>query len=89
MNKAHSIGKVAFRGKTMRITVDGCAYSVNLAEHSRKLACASAQQRRRFEVSPSGYGIHWPGLDEDLSVGRLVGQGHATRLGGAARSRGL
>ncbi|PKN21436.1 MAG: hypothetical protein CVU65_16870 [Deltaproteobacteria bacterium HGW-Deltaproteobacteria-22] len=26
-------------------------------------------------MSPSGYGIHWPELDEDLSVDGLLGLG--------------
>ncbi len=37
------------------------------------LAAATAEQRRRAELSPGGYGIHWPLLDEDVSVGGLVG----------------
>ncbi len=37
------------------------------------LAAATAEERRRAELSPGGYGIHWPLLDEDLSVGGLVG----------------
>jgi hypothetical protein len=37
------------------------------------LANATAEQRRRAELSPGGYGIHWPLLDEDLSIGGLVG----------------
>ena len=28
-------------------------------------------ERRRAELSPGGYGIHWPLLDEDLSIGGL------------------
>ena len=36
------------------------------------LAAATAEQRRRAELSPGGYGIHWPLLDEDISVGGLV-----------------
>jgi hypothetical protein len=36
------------------------------------LAAASAEDRRRAELSPGGYGIHWPTLDEDLSIGGLV-----------------
>jgi hypothetical protein len=35
-------------------------------------AAASAEDRRRAELSPGGYGIHWPTLDEDLSIGGLV-----------------
>ena len=36
------------------------------------LAAATADQRRRAELSPGGYGIHWSMLDEDLSIGGLV-----------------
>jgi hypothetical protein len=37
------------------------------------LAAAAPEERRRAELSPGGYGIHWPLLDEDLSIGGLVG----------------
>jgi hypothetical protein len=36
------------------------------------LAKATKSERRLAELSPSGYGIHWPLLDEDLSVGGLL-----------------
>ena len=36
------------------------------------LAAATPDDRRRAELSPGGYGIHWPILDEDLSIGGLV-----------------
>jgi hypothetical protein len=39
---------------------------------SERLARASQAERDRAELSPSGYGIHWPLLDEDLAVGPLV-----------------
>jgi hypothetical protein len=39
---------------------------------SPKLAGASPVERRKAELSPSGYGIHWPLLDEDLAVGPLT-----------------
>jgi hypothetical protein len=32
-----------------------------------------------FEISPSGYGVHWPGLDEDLSVQGFLFPGHHFR----------
>jgi hypothetical protein len=50
-----------FSGKTMNMT----------------LSRASEQQLAQFEVSPSGYGIHWPLLDEDISVDGLLGVQHA------------
>lgn len=39
---------------------------------SPKLASASSNDRLRAELSPGGYGIHWPLVDEDLSIGGLV-----------------
>lgn len=39
---------------------------------STRLANASAAERANAELSPGGYGIHWPLLDEDLSVSGLL-----------------
>lgn len=36
-------------------------------------AVATADQRHRAKLSPGGHGSHWPLLDEDLSIGGLVG----------------
>jgi hypothetical protein len=42
------------------------------ARCSPVLAGATADERRHAQLSPGGYGIHWPMLDEDLSIGGLV-----------------
>ena len=39
---------------------------------SKKLAGATDLERSTCELSPGGYGIHWPLLDEDLSVNGLI-----------------
>jgi hypothetical protein len=39
---------------------------------SRRLAAATENERRQAELSPGGYGIHWPLIDEDLSVSGLL-----------------
>lgn len=53
--------------------VDGRTISVPL-HWSWRLERATAEQRRRFEISPSGYGVHWPDIDEDISArGMLEG----------------
>ena len=39
---------------------------------SKRLAKATEQQRLAAELSPGGYGIHWPFIDEDLSVNGLL-----------------
>jgi hypothetical protein len=47
--------------------VDGRMISVPLA-WSWRLSEATPEQRSRFEIIGSGSGIHWPEVDEDISV---------------------
>jgi hypothetical protein len=49
--------------RRMRISWERC---------SKKLASATELQRATMELSPGGYGIHWPLLDEHLSIPGLV-----------------
>ena len=37
-----------------------------------KLASATPEERAKWEISAAGYGIHWPLIDEDLSVEGLL-----------------
>lgn len=46
--------------------------SIPWARCSAKLAAATSKERENAELSPGGYGIHWPLLDEDLSIGGLL-----------------
>ena len=39
---------------------------------SSALANASELEWSQCRLSPAGYGIHWPLLDEDLAVGPLI-----------------
>lgn len=50
---------------------DGRRISAPLAWFPRLLH-ASAGQRNRWELVGDGEGIHWPELDEDLSVSGLL-----------------
>lgn len=53
---------------------DGRTISVPLAWYPR-LMHASEQERANWELIGGGMGIHWPDLDEDLSVeGLLAGR---------------
>ncbi len=45
---------------------------------SQKLAEATSQEREHAELSPGGYGIHWPLIDEDLSISGLIRQHEGT-----------
>ncbi len=50
---------------------DGRVVSIPMAWFPR-LVKASQQQQQKFEISPSGYGIHWPEVDEDISIKSFV-----------------
>jgi hypothetical protein len=66
--------------------LDGRTISVPLA-WSWRLSEATPEQRSRFEIIGSGSGIHWPEIDEDISVeGMLHGvpAGRPARLSPAA-----
>ena len=56
----------------MSLKIDGKLIRVTLDKISSKLKAANDFQRQFFKVSPSGYGIHWPLLDEDLSVDAIL-----------------
>ena len=47
--------------------VDGRTISVPLA-WSWRLSEATPDQRQNFEIIGDGQGIHWPDIDEDISV---------------------
>ena len=53
---------------------DGRVLSVPLAWYPRLLD-GSQEERGRYELIGNGEGIHWPALDEDISVeGLLAGR---------------
>jgi len=79
MNKYHDIQKILFRDDAMLLTVDGQEHSFPLTSLPKRLRNASQQERETFEISPSGDGIHWPLLDEDLSIDGLLGIKHNPR----------
>ena len=76
MNKCHKIEKVSFVKEKLILRVDGRKYTFPLADISKRLVKASHAEREKFEISPSGYGIHWPLIDEDLSIDGLIGIKH-------------
>jgi hypothetical protein len=51
--------------------MDGRTIAVPLAWYPRLLE-ATVDQRADWEIAGAGYGIHWPQIDEDLSVEGLL-----------------
>lgn len=80
MEKVHDVETISLSGTILRLRVDGQDYEIDLARQSPRLANASPHEREHFIVSPSGYGIHWPEIDEDLSIDGLIRPEHAPLL---------
>ena len=76
MKKYHEVEKVAFVKETLTLIVDGKKYTFPLVDISKRLTEASPADREKYEISPAGYGIHWPLIDEDLSIDGLIGAKH-------------
>jgi Protein of unknown function (DUF2442) len=39
---------------------------------SKKLAEATLVEKKYYKISPAGYGVHWPLIDEDLSLNGIL-----------------
>lgn len=73
MEKFHLVENVRCEAGKLSLIVDGKALEFPFEKISISFANATAEQLKNFEVSPSGYGIHWPLLDEDVSIDGLLG----------------
>jgi hypothetical protein len=71
-NKIHEVEIVQCDDAYLYLNVDGQRYRIKWANCSSKLADANQTEREYIEVSPSGYGLHWPLIDEDLAVTPLL-----------------
>jgi hypothetical protein len=79
MQKKHTIKNVSFQNGTLSMTIDGEQHCFELNKISPRLVRATTEQREHYEVSPAGYGIHWPLIDEDLSIDGLLAPSSRTR----------
>jgi hypothetical protein len=72
MDRCHNIKNIRFEFDHIIIEVDDQTREFDLEGISPRLAMASEVERNTFEISPSGYGIHWPLIDEDLSIDAIL-----------------
>ncbi len=77
---------VSFSENAMTASLDdGRTISVPLAWYPRLLA-GTPEERAKYELIGDGEGIHWPDLDEDISVeGILAGRRSAESASSLAR----
>jgi hypothetical protein len=74
MEKAYNVSNIYFEEENLVVVINDQKYLFYLADISDKLARASDTERNNFNISPSGYGIHWPSINEDLSINGLLKQ---------------
>ncbi|MBS3920730.1 MAG: DUF2442 domain-containing protein [Deltaproteobacteria bacterium] len=77
MKGYHDIKNLRFYGEHILLTIDGQEKKFRIKEISPALEKASQHERNVYEISPSGYGIHWPLIDEDISIDGLLGLVHS------------
>ncbi|WP_028894671.1 DUF2442 domain-containing protein [Syntrophorhabdus aromaticivorans] len=73
MESYHDVKNVHFSGECLILTIDGEERKVRIKDISKSLDRASEKEKNTFEISPSGYGIHWPLIDEDIAIDGLLG----------------
>lgn len=72
MTPHHTVQSLTFDQENMILTVDGSTYYIPINQASKRLAQATEAERKLYQISPSGYGIHWFIIDEDLSINGLI-----------------
>jgi hypothetical protein len=80
MDKIHNVQSVDADENYLYLVVDDKSYRIRWEDCSPRLAKASLTQRRRVDVAPSGYGIHWPEIDEDLAITPLLQNAEALEM---------
>jgi hypothetical protein len=64
--------KVTFDKRMMRVALmDGRVLGIPLIWFPT-LYNATAAQRKRYEIGGGGISLHWPEIDEDLSIANLM-----------------
>ena len=76
MSKHHEIKDVRIEKGVFSANIDGNNIQRSLKDISDLLNTATEEEKNTFEISPSGYGIHWPLVDEDISIDGLLGIEH-------------
>lgn len=65
-------GDVKIENENLCFQLKGKEYAFKLRGITTRLAAATEKQLLNYTISPSGYGIHWVELDEDISFSGLL-----------------
>jgi len=77
MKPYHDVKDISVQDGKLSLKINGVLCTYNLEDVSDLLTRASDEEIANFEVSPAGYGIHWPLIDEDISIDGLLGVLHS------------
>jgi effector-binding domain-containing protein len=69
-NQKH-IREIRFEGDMIIIRGEKKSIKTAISDISKKLMQANSIERNTYQISPSGLGVHWPLIDEDLSFPNL------------------
>jgi hypothetical protein len=72
MIATHKIEAIRFNRDYIMLNIDGNELTIPLDKLSDRLKSATDIEREMYKISPSGYGIHWPLIDEDLSIDGIL-----------------
>ncbi|MCB0099714.1 MAG: DUF2442 domain-containing protein [Caldilineaceae bacterium] len=72
MSKIHEVVVNQVTQEHLYLTVDETAYRILWSNCSKRLRLATPDERSFIDIAPSGYGLHWPLLDEDLAIDPLL-----------------
>ena len=72
MIATHKIDTIRFNQDFIILNIDGNELTIPLDKLSSRLKSATDIERAMYKISPSGYGIHWPLIDEDLSIDGIL-----------------
>ncbi|MEI6682868.1 MAG: DUF2442 domain-containing protein [Bacteroidota bacterium] len=70
--ETYKISNIYFDNDNLVLMLNEQQYFFKISEISGKLANADEMERNNFKISPSGYGIHWPSINEDISINGLL-----------------
>ena len=72
MEKFYNVMLVRPELDYLYLIVDGEHYRIPWRMCSPRLTAAQSHERSVIDVAPSGYGLHWPLVDEDLALRPLL-----------------
>jgi hypothetical protein len=82
--RVHDVQDLHADDAYLYLIVDGHSYRVRWENCSPRLERARLSERQHMLLSSSGYGIHWPEIDEDLAITPLLDHAETPSARGVA-----